>query len=79
MFLLVLKRLRRARMKLMGKPNKAQGKRKGNSPYKKYGKQPFFYGEGYKDNHLVGGVLHRKGKPYNPRTAYERKQLQAAE
>lgn len=50
----------------MAKRKKAKGKsaRNGNSPspYTKYHKQPFFYGEGYKDNYLERGVLYRKGK-----------------
>lgn len=63
MLLALLKRLRRVRI-TMGKPNKQQGKRRGNSPYKKYGKKPFFYGEGYKDNYLHNGILYRNGKPH---------------
>jgi len=63
MLLAWFKRLRKVRL-IMGKPNRQQGKRKGNSPYKKYKKQPFFYGEGYKDNYLHNGVLYRNGKPH---------------
>ena len=52
----------------MAKRRKAKGKsvRNGNapSPYNKYKKLPFFYGEGYKDNQLINGVLCRNGKPH---------------
>jgi len=63
----------------MGKPTNKQGKRKGNSPYKKYNKQPFFYGEGYKDNYLHGGVLYRKGKPHRHSDMPKPETLMAAE
>ncbi len=52
----------------MAKRKKPKGKsvRNGNSPspYNKYKKLPFFYGEGYKDNVLVNGVLYRNGRPH---------------
>lgn len=65
----------------MAKRNKAKGKsaRNGNSPspYTKHKKQPFFYGEGYKENYLERGILMRKGKPHyhSGKSAY----LEAAE
>jgi len=53
---------------MMAKRKKKPGKsaRHGNlpAPYTKYQKTPFPYGEGYKSNHLVGGVLYRNGKPF---------------
>lgn len=33
------------------------------SPYLKYQKQPYTYGESYRQNYLVNGVLYRNGKP----------------
>jgi hypothetical protein len=54
----------------MAKRRKTRGKsvRHGNapSPYNKYNKKEFIYGEDYKKNHLRNGVLFRGDKPYNP-------------
>lgn len=52
----------------MAKRKKPKGKsvKNGNapSPYLKYQKQPYNYGEGYKQNYLKDGVLFRNGKPH---------------
>lgn len=67
----------------MAKRRKAKGKsaRNGNrpAPYTKYQKQPFFYGEGYKDNVLVNGVLYRNGRPHRHNDKSKTEMLQAAE
>jgi hypothetical protein len=65
-------------MRIMGKPSKGTGKRRGNSPYKKYGKREVDYGTDYKKNYLVNGILHRDGKPYFFRKQ-DAERLQAAE
>lgn len=51
----------------MAKNTRKKGKsvRNGNapSPYNKYKKQAYQYGESYKNNYLLNGILHRNGKP----------------
>ena len=75
----LLRLAKQLRETLMGKPTQ-KTKRRGNSPYNKYKKQPFFYGEGYKENYLKDGVLHRNGKPYQHKAPVaERKLAEAAE
>lgn len=64
----------------MAKNTRKQGKsvRHGNSPspYMKYNKYPYSYGEIYKNNYLQNGVLYRNGKPVYHKDEYK---VQAAE
>lgn len=57
--IILLKRLRKRIVDAMGKPTTNKAKRRGNSPYHKYGKTPYRYSAAYYDWHRAA----KAGKP----------------